>query len=426
MPVTSGDGYSRRSYSGGGYTTNSQGDRAMSRSASSQALRDYQSAQRSAQSYSRRPPVISGDSGWKAAAERRPPVWGGPRPGGGITRQASSGSGLLTGVALWAALNSLSSANQAAYFYDRRGDPGYANWRQEADREAARDPAVAAKLAQLDARLAQMENQSPGSASGGPATPSRSTPTASEGGAGFIWVVLFGGTAVLVLLWFWRRQSARPATSATAPGLGGTAATRFRVGMTMPVDPAPFLLAAGLTKVEAPESSGMISAETVGLLRDGEVLLHRLYLPGGKAFFQLHLGSDGRPDECRYFSLLDEVTPADAQEWGFWLDPAQGMIGWPSFQTKDGKLYGRVWAPGDARIPPRKIEETRQHLDRVEQRQIQAMLYGAPSGGAPPAPPTEYILVSAIEVAGAAWVEIDAGIDINPAALTLPSVPLAA
>ena len=51
------------------------------------------------------------------------------------------------------------------------------------------------------------------------------------------------------------------------------------------------------------------------------------------------------------------------------------------------------------------------------------MLYGAPTGGAPPAPETEYILVSAVEAAGQAWVEIDAGIDINPAALQLPGVP---
>ena len=54
------------------------------------------------------------------------------------------------------------------------------------------------------------------------------------------------------------------------------------------------------------------------------------------------------------------------------------------------------------------------------------MLYGGPTGGTPTAPQTEYILVSAIEVTGQAWVEIDAGIDINPAGLTLPSVPLAA
>jgi hypothetical protein len=101
------------------------------------------------------------------------------------------------------------------------------------------------------------------------------------------------------------------------------------------------------------------------------------------------------------------------------------MIGWPSFQTKDGKMYGRVWAPSDSRVAPRKIEETLQLVDHVEQRQLQAMLYGGPTGGPPPAPETEYILVSAIEAAGQAWVEIDAGIDVNPAALTLPSVPLA-
>jgi len=102
------------------------------------------------------------------------------------------------------------------------------------------------------------------------------------------------------------------------------------------------------------------------------------------------------------------------------------MIGWPSFQTKDGKMYGRVWGPSDSRIAPRKMEETLQLVDHVEQRQLQAMLYGGPTGGTPPAPETEYILVSAIEATGEAWVEIDAGIDINPAALTLPSVPLAA
>src|SRR5438105_2006373 len=84
-------------------------------------------------------------------------------------------------------------------------------------------------------------------------------------------------------------------------------------------------------RVQPPEGGGMISVEVVGVLREGAVMLHRLYLPGGKAFFQLHLGGDGRPDECRYFSRLDEVTPAGRQEWGLWLDPAEGMIGWPSF-----------------------------------------------------------------------------------------------
>jgi hypothetical protein len=47
------------------------------------------------------------------------------------------------------------------------------------------------------------------------------------------------------------------------------------------------------------------------------------------------------------------------------------------------------------------------------------MLYAAPTGAAEPAPPTEYILVSAVEAEGQAWVEIAAGIDVNPATLSL-------
>lgn len=334
---------------------------------------------------------------------------------------ALPGSGPLTAVALWAALNSLSSPSSAAYFHNYQNDPGYVQWRREADREAANNPTLAAKLDQLDSQLVQMEGQPPNPSA---TPPVRAAPTQAES-SGFIWPVLFIGIVILVLLWLWRRRLAHPATAA-APGLTGSAATRFRVGMTMPVDPSPFLLAAGLTKVQPPEGSGMISVEVVGLLRDGAVLLHRLYLPGGKTFFQLHLGADGQPDECRYFSRLDEVTPADGQEWGAWLDPAEGMIGWPSFQTKDGKTYGRVWAPSDSRVPPRTMEETLQLVDHVEQRQQQMMLYGGATGGAPPAPETEYVLVSAIDASGQAWVEIDVGIDINPAALTLPSVPLAA
>ena len=419
MPVSSSGGYSRRPYSGAGYGTGSSGDRALSRSMSSQALTDYRSAQRSAETYARRQPAYAGGYGTPVEAARRPSVWGGQ----GVARgPAPLGAGPLTAVALWAALNSLSSPGSAAYFHNYQNDPGYVQWRRDADREAADNSALAAKLDQLDSQLAQMQGQ-PRNSSAAP--PARTQPPPVEG-SGSIWLVLFVGIVILVLLWLWRRRLGHPATTLAAPGLAGSATTRFRVGMTMPVDPSPFLLAAGLTKVQPPEGSGMISVEAVGLLRDGAVLLHRLYLPGGRTYFQLHLGADGRPDECRYFSRLDDVTPADGQEWGAWLDPVEGMIGWPSFQTKDGKTYERVWAPSGSRVPPRMMEETLQLVDHVEQRQQQMMLYGGATGGAAPAPETEYILVSAIEGTGQAWVQIDAGIDINPAALTLPSVPLAA
>jgi hypothetical protein len=168
----------------------------------------------------------------------------------------------------------------------------------------------------------------------------------------------------------------------------------------------------------------MISVEALGLVSDRGVSLHRLYLPGREGFFLLHLGTEGRPDECRYFSKLDEVSPASQDEWGFWLDPAQGLIGWPEFQTKDGKTYARAWSPGGSRVDPRQQTETVQDLRGSSQRQLLAMLYAGPTGAAPPAPSTEYVLVAAAQEPGSAWVEIHAGIDINPAALTLPAVPL--
>ena len=125
-----------------------------------------------------------------------------------------------------------------------------------------------------------------------------------------------------------------------------------------------------------------------------------------------------------FFAASTRSRRPTPQEWGFWLDPHEGLIGWPTFQTKDGKIYGRAWAPGQSRIAPRQIEETRQFVDRSEQPPLAGDAVRAPTGGAAAAPQTEYILVSAIEDDGQAWVEVDAGIDINPAALQLPGVPL--
>jgi len=48
------------------------------------------------------------------------------------------------------------------------------------------------------------------------------------------------------------------------------------------------------------------------------------------------------------------------------------------------------------------------------------MLYGAATGVADPAPQFEYILVSSVESeGGGAFVAIHAGIDVNPAGLSL-------
>ena len=417
-----GGGYGRpsASSSGGFGSAFGGGDLAISRRASSQALRDYRASQAPPPAPTTRRPSSGWDgSGWGTAPSARRPLPGGW--GGGAYTPGYAGSrprfGAWDAVLAWSLLNSLSRPQAAAYFQDNRDDPRYAQWRAEADGKAASDPAVAQKLAELDALMAQAKAQ--------PASP---RPVPSDGGGSVgLFVVVFVGGAVLIGLWLMRRRTAAVAgggSMAAARGLSGSAQSRFRLGMTFPVDPSPFVLAAGTTKVKPPEAGGMISVEAVGLVNDGGVALHRLYLPGGEAFFMLHLGRDGAPDECRYFTLLDRITPASRDEWGFWLDPAQGMIGWPQFETKDGKTYDRVWAPGSARVEPRQQVETVQGTTGTMERKIQAMLYGARTGSAPPAPAVEYVLVCAVEQGDEAWVEVYAGIDINPAALTLPAVPL--
>jgi Protein of unknown function (DUF2491) len=194
----------------------------------------------------------------------------------------------------------------------------------------------------------------------------------------------------------------------------------FRVGMTLTLDPAPFVLAADKLRVKAPDGAGQLtSVVAVGTVRLGDVVLHRLYLDEA-SFLQIWLDRAGTVAECRYFARLDQEIPADEAAWAVWLDDARGIIGWPQFQTLDGKLYDRQWSRGTAaRIAPALGEEAVASAASPSRRSLRSMLYAAPTGLADPAPPAEYIMVAAVEEGSAAWVDIHAGIDLNPASLTL-------
>jgi Protein of unknown function (DUF2491) len=440
-PSVSSGGYSapaypRRAPPINGYGgTGLGGDREISRQSSGQALQQYRTSQQPPPQADRRPSAGYADP-WGNDGVRRPPTsgWGGGiAPGYGNGGWYTGGRGyppyvptqhfgVWDGLMLWSLLNTLSQPGRSQFFYSNQDDPGYQQWRAQMNAAAAQDPAIREKLDDLDRQVAQLQGQ--------PKTPGVLPPGAPSNAAApevdsddLVFVVLALGAGLFVLFWFWRRQRAQPAGSLAMPAMNGSARTRFRVGMTFPVDPTPFVLAAVNTKVTGIDGE-MANVEAVGVLMDGTIPLNRLYLPGRANFFQLHLGRDGTPDECRYFSKLDEVSPSSQEEWGVWLDPAQGLIGWPQFQTRDGKTYDRVWSPGGGRIPPRDLAETRQDLTGTTGRTLHAMLYGAPTGATLPAPQTEYILVVAVEDRGQAWVEIHAGIDINPASLALPSVSL--
>ena len=465
-PSTSG-GYGRPALPGPGTArrpsvnaplpgTGSAWDRSYSQERSAEALNRLRRQQDAARQQRQPPPsqpAPQADPGWwrrggsagggyaDGTRMGRNGGWYGDRgwsPGGipGIGRRSF---GLWDGVFLWFLLNNLGRPGSADFFHNHQDDPGYREWRAEAERQAQDNAALRQRLDELDRRLAERRDEPrdpnylppdvPAEIALAPQADARTPSTEAAEGGSLNWLLLLGGVGVFAWLAWRRRQTTRPPpgpTSRPAPASGSTpdfsAAPRFRVGMTITCDPTPFLLGGDALKVPPPafaRTDPRVSVQAVGRIREGNDELARLYLPDGRSLFQIHLDPRGQVDECRYFAVIDEVAPADAAEWGVWLEPQQGLIGWPEFQTKDGRIYARLWAPGPNPVPPRAMVEAIEGLGGTRQVRIQAMLYAAPTGAAAPAPETEYILVSALEEGSRAWVEIRAGIDINPASLAL-------
>ncbi|WP_162008593.1 DUF2491 family protein [Thermochromatium tepidum] len=368
---------------------------------------------------------ILGSASWSrrtsSASEARHPV-----PANWLAN-SSPHFGPWSAVLLWGLLETLSQPGHAEFFYHHAQDPGYLQWRAEAERLALDDPELAHRLDELDNRLDDISGPRDPNY---PAPSLESTSTEFPFGALLTALFLLLIAAVLVIL-LWRRffgdVALRRSVLKPTGRRGAQAAYRpdwFRIGMTLPVDPSLFILSESFTKVRAPQAasgSGLISVERLGEVRGPSVTWYRLYISGGAAFFQVHLDGKGQPDECRYFSWLDEVTPANADEWAVWLDRFEGLIGWPEFQTKDGQLYRRLWSPGETRLEPYVLRETLDTTDgtEIEPCRQQAMLYARATGAQPPAPMTEYLLVAANEQGDAAWVSLHVGIDIPVAGLNL-------
>lgn len=434
-PSTRG-GYTRPTVSGApqgsaaGGGSGSASDQALARRSAGKALETFRAQTRP--EVAPRRPVAEGVGAWDGPRRRdvaRETVharqtwydragWTPPR----YAAQTPAQFGGWDATFMWYLLDTMARPGHTEFFHHHGDDPGYTAWRAEANRRAAEDATLRDKLAALDTRLAGLQTQPRTKAYLPPDAPlavaRASTP--GTGGRGWLLGLVLLLVLVAVVLWFAWRRSQRPSSAPAAepsPAAGvSTSLPWFRVGAALPVDPTPFILAVGPTHVSVPEditTGGLLTIEAIGEVTASEVRWYRGYLPGGKHFVQMHLDAQGQPDECRYFALLDEITPSGPEEWAFWLDNTEGAIGWPAFQTKDGKVFARVWAHGTARVAPHVLTETLTTASGPSSRERQAMLYAAATGAEAPVPQTEYILVAAVDQAGQAWVEVYAGIDID-------------
>ncbi len=354
--------------------------------------------------------------------------------------QPQQSYGDLNPLLLWALISSLNRPGSSDFFHNHRDDPGYRQWRAEAERQAKTNEDLRNKLDDLDRKLAETKDK-PVDASYIPPGIDPKIAHATQpvsGGHGWLLTLLIllilGGTAVFAWHEWTRRHRNRKGVEPMSridvakdylqDRLGGTpkpAPSRFKIGQVIRLERTPFILASE-SKIVAPASaSGTTSLVKIGTLSGGTEL-QRLYFDEVN-FLQVHMSEDIITD-CRYFSRIDEEYPNSADEWRVWLDPVNGwtdlqygILSDPKFRTPDEALYDRVWTPGDNRVPPRDMQEIIRDPKGERIARITAQLYARPMPGEETK--REYLLVEVREESGSASVIIYAGIDLDPAAVGL-------
>jgi hypothetical protein len=78
----------------------------------------------------------------------------------------------------------------------------------------------------------------------------------------------------------------------------------------------------------------------VGKIKMFQTDIYNVYLEDNKTILRIVV-KDGNIS-CVVFHLKDEIHPQNEEEWGFWLDEKEGLLGWPQFQT-DQTIYDREW-----------------------------------------------------------------------------------
>ncbi len=186
--------------------------------------------------------------------------------------------GVWDGLFLWSLLNNLGRSGSGDFFHNNQNDPGYQQWRQEANRQAQDNAELRQKLDDLDRQLAERDSQprTPGALPPdippeiAKAPPQRTPGVPNGAGSQWVWAVLLAGGGGIAYLAWQRRPSPKGSAVSTPPTnalqsagnllrhkLSGEGYTpsKFRVGMTLALDPTPFILSGSAIKLLQPEGS---------------------------------------------------------------------------------------------------------------------------------------------------------------------------
>ena len=123
---------------------------------------------------------------------------------------------------------------------------------------------------------------------------------------------------------------------------------------------------------------------------------------------------------ARLFSLIDQVIPANEQDWDQWLNDSTGIMGSATFMTPDNTEWARTVFPDNAnRVKPETHLETYTDNDSVKSRRFAETLYKRDTGFGNGFAGVEYLLVRIRQTSDDASIDIYAGVDVNPSDLKL-------
>ena len=185
----------------------------------------------------------------------------------------------------------------------------------------------------------------------------------------------------------------------------------LRLGGVVEFDRLPFRAIKDELQVIIPESAMIIVAYGSMDLGDG-VTAHRFYDAEGQ---MLEVVTQESKDikEVRFFVPFDSVYPASEEEWDFWLGD-DGLIGYPSFKTKDGIEYLRLWFQSTCeRVEPVELEENIIVRDFEKESicvEYQCMSYGRYIGKTDK---VEYLQLSFEDTGNDASIELMLGLDMQ-------------